>query len=78
MMQVFLLWGESVGAQLTCRPAYTREITTSHYYTTTHRHMHSVVATVERKSGKLKKKQSVCLKETLKTQPPRTPSFEYS
>lgn len=51
--------------------------TASHLYTTTHRHAYYVVATVERKSGRLKRKQAQELEETLKTQPLRTPSFEY-
>ena len=56
---------EIVGAWLACRPAYTREISTSQYYTTVHRNTYSEMVTVGRKSGRLKRKSSVSLKETL-------------
>jgi hypothetical protein len=47
----------SVGSQLACKPTNTREITASHHYNTRHRHTYSVVATVERKPDRLKRKQ---------------------
>ena len=64
MRQVFFS-EEGVGAWLACRLAYTREISTSQYYTTVHRTTYSEIVTVERKSGRLKRKSSASLKETL-------------
>lgn len=64
------LLSSSVDAQLSYMLAYTREIIASHNCTTTHRHIYLVVATVEKKSDGLKRKQAEGPRETLKIQSP--------